>query len=112
MDASKKQIQKKEMASSFVQRSKEGIGIAERDLLDFITGYLLQIIICCIVGCLPIICRLFAVRDPYLNFSSDSMPFSLNFRVLKEKNVQRTNRPTDGQNLIKRCVNVSSGFVT
>ena len=66
-------------------------GIAERDLPDSIASSLLQIVRRCIVCCLQVICRLFAVRDPYLDFYYDSVPFPLNFRGLKKKR----ERPTD-----------------
>ena len=35
------------------------------------------------------------MRDPYLNFSSDSMPFSRDFRDLEKTPDRPTDRPTD-----------------
>ena len=41
------------------------------------------------------ICQMLTVRVPYLNFSSDSMPFSYDFRDLKKTRDRRTDGPTD-----------------
>ena len=47
---------------------------------------------------LQVVNRLFAVRDPYIDFSSDHMPFPNNFRGLKKKTrYRRTSGLTDRQ---------------
>ena len=71
----------------------------------------MQVIYC---NLLQVYCRLFtgylqgvfSVRDPYLDFYSDSMPFPLNFQGMKKRvNHRRTDRRTDSH--IERCVGVS-----
>ena len=50
----------------------------------------------CVADFLQVISRLFAVRDPYLDFSNISMLFLLNFRCWKKKRATdgRTDRPS------------------
>ena len=49
--------------------------IAERDYPDLFAGCVLQIVCRCIAGFffVRVICRILVVRDPYLDFSSDSV---------------------------------------
>ena len=56
-------------------------------------SYLLQIVCRSIAGCLQVICRLFAARDPYLDFFSDSLHFPINFCGSKKG---ATDGPADG----------------
>ena len=65
-------------------------------------GCLLHIVCRFFTGCLQIICRLFPVRDSFLDFSNDSMLFLTNFRDSKKTCYGRTDRWTDGQTLIYR----------
>ena len=62
---------------------------------DFKTPYqsCLQNVCSCIAGCLQVVYRSFAAREPYLEFSSDFMPFLLNMRGSEKKHV--TDLPTD-----------------
>ena len=74
-------------------RLKEGTKI---ELQRDISQICLQVVYCRLfAGILQIVYRLFAVRDPYFDFSSDHMPFPNNFRGLKKKNALPTDRRTD-----------------
>ena len=42
------------------------------------------------------ICRLFAVRKPYLDFSSDSMPYTHSSGLQKKTRYEPSDRPMDG----------------
>ena len=59
----------------------------------------LQVVYCRLfAGILQVVYRLFAVRNPYIDFSSDHMPFPNNFRGLKKKTrYRRTSVLTDRQ---------------
>ena len=65
------------------------------DQPDLFSGYLLQIVWRCISECLQVICRLFAVKDLYLDFTSDFMPFLINFCSKTHITYGRTNWQMD-----------------
>ena len=59
--------------------------------------FFLQILCRRIAGCLQVISRFFADREPYLDLPSDSMPLALRFAVQKETYHGQTDRRTDGR---------------
>jgi len=87
-------------------RGRDEVKITERVYPALIAGCSMQIICRCIAACLQVICRLFAVRDPYFHLSSDSISYPLNSK--KKKRV--TDGQTDGQTLKLRCVGASKNY--
>ena len=73
--------------------------------------------VCCtlIAGVMKAVCRLFAgifcaVRDPYLDFFSDSMPFPLNFWNDRRTD-RRTDRQTDASKTARKVIVVEINLV-